>query len=518
MSLFKNRLEYVTCKTWQTGRSDFQYPEQSDPEFRVDELTNRPNLGLVFSGGGTRAASAALGQLRGLSALGILDKARYLSCVSGGSFTSTAFTYLPDSSSEKIFLGPVIAPADMTSVFLEKTEKGSFAHAIANAILIDDFLKNAATLAGDETYSRTVGNIFLGRFDLDARGRFFSYDDKTVATILEHNPKMTPHDFYRVRPGRPYLIINATIITGNDQPELPSRLPLETTPHYVGVPVLHKGIGAGSRDIGGGFVEPFGFDTQAPEAGPDDLGRVTVRLGASRYRYTLSDAIGTSGAAPAKSLVEDGLTFVGFPEFKYWPPTGLDKSGAVKGSAHEYEFGDGGDLDYMGLMPLLARRVKNIIVFINTRRPLTGGGDGQISRALPPLFTPTSEFPHNVVFPQDDYQQLVAALLSARQAGVTVMHKARYDVLANPFWGIEGGWQVDLLWVYNERVPEWESELPAGISSLIGAGSLHNFPHYKTFRQNPPAVIDLRPEQVHMLANLSCWNVISNETIFKSML
>jgi hypothetical protein len=281
----------------------------------------------------------------------------------------------------------------------------------------------------------------------------------------------------------------------------------------VGVPVLHKGIGADGRDIGGGFVEPFGFDTRAPEAAPDELGRVTVRLGASRYRYTLSDAIGTSGAAPAKSLVEDGLTFVGFPEFKYWPP-----SSPVRSGAHEYEFADGGDLDYMGLMPLLARRVKNIIVFINTRNPITGSADDQISRALPPLFRPTPEFPHNVVFPQADYQPLADGLLAARQAGASVMHKDRYDVLANPFWGIDGGWQVQILWVYNERVPEWESQLPAGTSSLIGAGSLHNFPHYKTFRQNSPAVIDLRPEQVHMLANLSCWNVTSNETTFKSML
>ena len=92
MSLFGNRLKYVTCKVWDATQAGFNYPEQSDPELKVDGLTNRPNLGLAFSGGGTRSASATLGQLRGLNALGLLNKARYVSCVSGSSFVVTAFT------------------------------------------------------------------------------------------------------------------------------------------------------------------------------------------------------------------------------------------------------------------------------------------------------------------------------------------------------------------------------------------------------------------------------------------
>jgi hypothetical protein len=48
MSLFENRLKYVTCKTWDATRPDFVFPEQGDPELRVAELMARPNLGLAL--------------------------------------------------------------------------------------------------------------------------------------------------------------------------------------------------------------------------------------------------------------------------------------------------------------------------------------------------------------------------------------------------------------------------------------------------------------------------------------
>jgi hypothetical protein len=53
---------------------------------------------------------------------------------------------------------------------------------------------------------------------------------------------------------------------------------------------------------------------------------------------------------------------------------------------------------------------------------------------------------------------------------------------------------------------------------MIGAGSLANFPHYATFFQNPPAVIDLSAKQTQLLAHLSCWNIITNAEVFHSML
>ena len=97
MSVFGNRLKHVTCKTWDVTQPDFVFPEQGDPEFMASDVIDRPNLGLAFSGGATRSASATLGQLRGFKHIGLLDKVRYCSVVSGSSLAAVAFTYLLDA-------------------------------------------------------------------------------------------------------------------------------------------------------------------------------------------------------------------------------------------------------------------------------------------------------------------------------------------------------------------------------------------------------------------------------------
>ena len=513
MSIFGNRLKYVTCKTWDATQAAFSFPEQSDPQLKVDGLLDRPNLGLAFSGGGTRSASATLGQLRGLNALGLLNKARYISGVSGSSFILAPFTYLPGSWTDKTFLGPIIPPEDVTANHLKQTDRNSFSHAIANSILIDDFIKNAASLAGDETFSRTIGDNFLNRFDLDSLQRFFSYDQKSVSSILEHNAVMSASDFYQVRPGRPYLIINSLILKTSNDPPTPRRIPFESTPLYVGVRALHKGAGSNGRDIGGGYIEPFGFDSDAPDDPQNASSRVKVRLGVSRHRYTLSDVIGSSGAAPAEVLAKIGLNFLGFPEFKYWPLTNISETGEK-----EYEFADGGILENLAIMPLLMRKVNRIIVFINTKDELLGGELGRINNSIPPLFGQTPGFDTNIVFPKAKYQALVDGLKAAKDAGKSVLFKDKYQVQDNAHYGVEGGWEVEVLWVYNECVPAWKAQLPARIRNMIGSGSLSNFPHYRTFMQNPPALIDLSAKQTFMLAHLSCWNVINNDDLFQSML
>jgi hypothetical protein len=513
MSIFGNRLKHVTCKMWDATQPGFAFPEIGDPELAVPELMDRPSLGLAFSGGGTRSASATLGQLRGLMHIGLLDKVRYCSCVSGSSFVTVPFTYLPNSWPDKTFLGPVIPPEDLTLDHLQKTDRNSCAHAIANSILIDDFLKHMVRLAGDETIARALGDVFLAPFGLDARRHFFSLDQKAVDVILSHNPQMRVSDFYQVRSGRPFLIANSLILRPENSSPQPVRIPFETTPLYAGARPLFLGAGSDGRNIGGGYVEPFGYDSDAPDNPPDASSRVRVRLGTTRHRYTLSDVIASTCAAPAETLAQAGLNFVGFPEFKHWPLVAI---GEV--SAKEYEIGDGGILENLGVTPLLARKVENIIAFINTKDELTGSGIGLINTSIPPLFGQTLGFQTNHVFPAAQYEKLVDGLLAAKKAGGTVMFRDRYEVIENVHFGIEGGWGVNVLWVYNERVSAWEQKLPAEIRRLIGAGSLANFPHYCTFFQNPPAVTDLSAKQTQMLAHLSCWNVVNNAEVFYSML
>lgn len=513
MSLFGNRTKYVFCKVWNATHNGIQFPEKSDPDLKVDELDQRPNVGVAFSGGGTRSAAATLGQLRGLYELGLLSKIRYISCVSGGSWACVPFTYLPEEWTDETFLGQFISPQDLTADALENTDHNSFAHMIANSVILDDFLKNAARFAGDETYSRALGDTFLNEFGIDSLKRFFSLDEKSVSAILKNNGHLNSDDFYQVREGRPFLIAGSTLLRSNNDPPLPQKIHFESTPLYVGAPVLHKKAGSNGLDLGGGYIEPFGFDSDEPADPPNQNQIAKVRLGTSRHRYTLSDVIGASGAAPAETLDKIGLDWLGFPEFKHWSVPAPHKS-----RAREYNFGDGGHLENLGIMPLLMRKVDKMVVFVNTKAKLKGGLKGEINDSIPPLFGQTPNFKLNHVFPKAKYQKLVDGLIQTKASGRTVMYADTYRVREAKHYGVDGGWDVQVLWVYNERVGDWEKELPAKIRKWIGVGSLGNFPNYKTFFQNPPAVIDLSAKQVNLLANLSCWNVIQNKDLIKSML
>ena len=71
--------------------------------------------------------------------------------------------------------------------------------------------------------------------------------------------------------------------------------------------------------------------------------------------------------------------------------------------------GDGGNIDNIGLMPLLARKVDNIIVFINTQEDFdTGYPNGNIPpyamySDLQDYFQYNEKRPKNVVFNQSKF-------------------------------------------------------------------------------------------------------------------
>ena len=82
----EENIHVVAVRTWSLdGTSSTVLPELDDPSLAVPWLVDRPSLGFAFSGGGTRSASATLGQLRALSELGWIEKARHVSanCQSG---------------------------------------------------------------------------------------------------------------------------------------------------------------------------------------------------------------------------------------------------------------------------------------------------------------------------------------------------------------------------------------------------------------------------------------------------
>lgn len=491
-----SRFKKVKTKVWNEPGQDF--PERED-----EDLMAKPNVGIAFSGGGTRSATITLGTLRALSSLGLMQKVRYLSCVSGGCWGSLPYLYLRSDHNEETFLGKVLDPSEITKDDLADLDKESFARTLSKTKILDNILKNVPK--GDETFSRALGEVFLKPHKIGSKKKLFSWRPSTVQDIVDRNEKLKADDFLLPRPDRPFWIAGGTLIRMKNDDPRKRKLHFEMSPLYAGVPVFHPGSGDDGRDLGGGYIEPFAFDSKSPETDDTSSG-VEVKLG-DRHLFTLSDVMGTTGAAPASVFARIRLK-LGLPEFRYWSPRQTDRS-------HEsYRFGDGGNLENLGIMPLLRRKVEKIVVFVNTMSPLISLDD--MNGDVPELFGRDSSL--NQVFDKTKFVPLFDALKARRNADLTVLHKETYRVKENKHYGVEGGWDTTVLWVYNEKVETWEDRLPSSIGDKIGKVPLRTFPFYKTFFHSFPKLIDLSKMQVSLLAHLASWNVIENEDVFREML
>lgn len=488
----KNRLKYVNTRIWKT-ESLSSFPEQES--IHLDSIGEKAEVGVCFSGGGTRSATCTHGQLKALNDFGLLDKIGYISCVSGGAWAAVPFTYLDEHWDDSHFFGSILEPEKLTLDVLNDVSRRNYLYSISHAGIIDDIVKHWAKFAGDETYSRAIGDIFLERLGLNSREKFFAYNEAHVNDILARNEKMKKDDFYTVRSGRPFLIATGAFLRTGEKDYL-----FEMTPWYTGV---HKFYGKGDsqkRGVGGGYIESFAFDSDSPDSVINQT--ANVRVGSKKHRFTLSDVLGTTGAAPSEVLNNVGLNFIGFPEFKHWP---AKNAGDIK--AKEYEIGDGGNIENLGILPLLKRGVKRIIIFANTKKALSLKNPNQINGAIKALFKQGNV---NHVFVADKLSDLQSGLLDKLSEGKATIYTDTYTVLANEHHGVVGGHEVKILWVYNHHYLNWEEKLPEEVSKRIGIGKLSNFPHFATFGENIPKLIDLHVVQANLLSHMSCAVVRDN--------
>jgi hypothetical protein len=490
----------------------------------VPWLQNKKDLGIAFSGGGTRSAAATLGQLRGLREIDLLKDVKYISAVSGGSWAATPFIFLPENFTDEEFLGEVIEPQNLRMDHFDALSERSLARAISETVIIDDFIKEALLFAGDETYARAIGNLFLKPFELNDVTKFFSFHIDAIRQILKFNSTedddnyyLTENDFYLARENRPYMIVGGTILRLGNDVHAKRKIQCEYTPLYTGVRALFKDAGRRKKPIGGGYVESFAYDSRKPTDSVHNDSRWQVKVGRRRYRFTLTDIIGSSGAAPREILDKLLLRDIGFPEFHHWP---ISDIGNI--DDEEYAHGDGGHLENLGIMPLLARKVKNIIVFINSKTPFNSR-ENQYAGSIRALFEPVNDFELqdilsgqqkfdlNLVFEQTKLQSLLDGFRQKQESGEPLIYCDEYKVKANGHYKIRP-YTVRICWVYNDKVNRWNQHLdnsPDGdkINQMLNSKEFSNFPHYRTFLQNPPKIIDLSRSQVSALAHLSCWCV-----------
>ena len=543
------------ARVWVSDGPPYRFPERDPGQARL------PPTGICFSGGGTRSLAATTGQLRGLTATGLIADTGYLACVSGGAWAAVPYTYHAAGAGDDVELLGAVGPPEAVSLHrLAALREGRLDHPATAGF--EGHLAAAiadADLPRDRVWTRAVGATYLAPFGLydPAAPAWFTADADAAAGIAAANPHLAGTRFHTVhrRAPRPHLVVGGCLVwpppSAEPAPER-QRIGFEYTPLGVGTPcrsTLRAPSGA-SCTVGGGYVEPFAFGSPAPTSGPDARGR--VRVVPPDRQFTLADVTGATSVSSTRAAT---AAFV--PRMPHWPPGvraverrgllkdwvgrraepqatngGLGRDGGQPGRLHA--FADGGDIENFGLIALLRRRVERIVVFVNTLHPLAervrpaaaSGEEAGIDPYIPPLFGyATSKCPHNQVFARAAFGSVAAALREAKRGGRGAVAATRLTVEPNAWWGVAGGWDVEVCWVYNERAPAWEARLDADVRRAIDegqaprpAGPFAHFPFYRTEGQNPGCLVRLTAPQVNLLADLSCWVVMEHAALLREVL
>jgi len=198
---------------------------------------NKSELGTAMSGGGIRAATSALGWLRALQRIDILQDAKYLSVNSGSSWvTLPLYWYIADNlGSVEDFLGKHIEPKDLECTILKQNKYG-MQLSLTNANIFGEILKLVGkcskNIKESDKRSSSIKKCFLQSLALN---------DKPYGEASGHFKNIKKHPKVK---HLPHLIINGTIVHEYEATQKNSEtslvtgfLPIEFTPEYWGIPV-----------------------------------------------------------------------------------------------------------------------------------------------------------------------------------------------------------------------------------------------------------------------------------------
>jgi len=544
----------VPATYWPVPPDDYEQTTGA-PAFPEAGKLAGDDLGLAFSGGGTRSATATLGQLRGLRANGWLDRVRYISAASGGAWAAIVYTYSKRSPND--LLGIDQAPGSLTLDNLTKLSNGRLAKAIADSSLTAGSVLEAAAIAAqlqqksgkavkiagavaallnhfrrdpervDKTYARLLGRTFLDDvIEAGQKGgdRWFSWDGDT-ATEIRDATNGEVAQFVLAARQRPFLIVGGTMVSARRDYEFPLLIPVEYTPLYVGARQQYG-------EFGGSYVSPWAYDadaTGAATAPVNGRGTIEVRLRGTD-KLTLADMAASTGAAPELATIVgvealDRLSAqlgaqvhrlsAFFPSFQHLTIQAGGRVSLTSSLAHA----DGGAIDNLGIMPLLARQVQNMLVFVNTSTQYVENND-DLQSLFGPVGPPGAggDKRHNIVFPAAEYQPLLDRLTTLRDQGEPQVACRRMRVLKNRTYNIRGYDAANVCFIYNGPASRWEAALPQPVGALLhkktrAAGDMTSFPWFRTFEQNRPHLIQLKVAQVNLLSNLTAWIMTDPRTV-----
>eukprot|EP01041_Mallomonas_annulata_P001795 gene1795-3484_t len=538
------------------------------PEIDIGTFSGRPNTAISFSGGGSRSFISSIGILSALRELGLIENIRYVAGVSGGSWAAAVFTYSSVAKNDQELLGDIIAPERLTRYILKEINQNCarrFASADVITYAVSELVTNKAHSISDAWVS-AIYKSYLAPAGIPSKS-FFSWNMDTVEDIKKRNPILENATFLLpTNSNRPFPIITAGLI-GPESDAESLYIPLdgyrnytciEFTPLYTGQiksldveyihfpPMLHMKRVMKQRV--GGLIETFGviLDGTAPNIGLSSPTQKTAILQVpyTKKSITLEYIVSASSFAPGAIIaaLPKKISDVLGMEFNYWSPT------STSPIAKKNFITDGGSCENTNLISFLQRKVKKIVLIMNSVTPLQplfkwdvkaypskgnqidvdlGAFFGIIPKDMDIEDRIAVDLSKNHVFSSEYWSDVVLSLQMAQMRGNGIIASINLTTIDNVWWGIGAGFETELTVVYLGRLPQWESLLPkdlqrlviplrntsdnVDVSHTIRDGPFARFPHYETVAGG------MNSERANLLANMVGWSVLQHADMFRNI-
>ena len=478
----------IDCQVWiKPYENDFIYPE-----LEIIDISNKSNIGIALSGGGTRAATLSLGWLRALHELGFLVKARYISSISGGTWVHGPLTYISSGQSPTTihkYLGSRLEPHECS---IKNLKSSVLASEYGEMLLRSNFIPTMLEELGNrfrvdslntnsiDFWSKTVARCFYT--DVQPNGSCHHRILPTLSAKKKPSLHELATNVCTVRDIKtfPFPIMNGSLVL-NDKDRY--AIPVEFTPMYYGIsPKVTLSTG---ECIGGSLIEPIGFTSKISRTEIEEemnkhninhhKHRINMNIPKPKSVIGITEISGISSQNLAQTLGATLSDFqykmLDFPDFPYWTPD-TGHSGVGK-------FVDGGFIDNTGVLALLRRDCTFIVACMASNMSVVASDEeccdanvhalggfanlfgvqkskqGSVSES-----TDTKINLESHVFPSDQWEVLLRGLRDKFNRGKPTVYRMKLDVLRNDLISVRGGYKTTVVFCVSDHCQEFINALP----------------------------------------------------------